>query len=186
MPKALQAITPLDGRSITHGGTALWVVRDRPLYSLSVPLGGDQAFDQALMNRFALPRPKPGQFLDAGAFRLCGLAQDQVFVMGLEPTRPAATSLAQELGGAAYVTDQSDAWVSLHLNGDLSLAALERICPINLNPSAFPTGSLARTSMEHLSAVVMADSDQGFILISAISSAESFWHAVETSLTNVS
>ena len=36
------------GRSVTIGKTALWVLADRPLYSLSIPLGGDSDFEAAL------------------------------------------------------------------------------------------------------------------------------------------
>ena len=185
MLKALQATTPLDGRSITIGKTALWVQADRPLYSLSIPLGGDAAFEASLASSFGLSRPAPGQFTESDTFRLCGLAQDQFFLIAQRAEQPDASALAALLGTAAYVTDQSDSWVSLHLKGALALPALERICPINLAPSAFPAGALARTSMEHLGAIILADDEGGFTLISAISSAESFWHAVEQSLRNV-
>ena len=186
MLNALQATTPLDGRSVTIGKTALWVLADRPLYSLSIPLGGDSDFEAALATHFGLSRPKAGQFIEAGGYRLCGLAQDQFFMMALDPQAANESALKTKLGDAAYVTDQSDSWVTLQLNGELAFSAMERICPINLSPETFPSGSLARTSMEHLSAIIMAEDDGGFTLISPISSAESFWHAVECSLVNVS
>ena len=186
MLKALQATTPLDGRSITIGKTALWVQADLPLYSLSIPLGGDAAFEAALASSFGLSRPAPGQFTESDAFRLCGLAQDQFFLTALDPQTPDDAALKGKLGDSAYVTDQSDSWVTLQLNGELAFAAMERICPINLAPAAFPPGSLARTSMEHLSAIVMAENDGSLTLLSPLSSAESFWHAVECSLVNVS
>ena len=186
MLNALQATTPLDGRSVTIGQTALWVMADRPLYSLSVPLGGDSDFEAALASNYGLSRPKAGQFVEAGGYRLCGLAQDQFFMMALEPQTPEESALKSKMGDAAYVTDQSDSWVTLQLNGELAFSAMERICPINMAPDVFSPGSLARTSMEHLSAIIMAESGGGFTLISPISSAESFWHAVECSLVNVS
>jgi len=185
--KPLTATYPLDGRSTTLGDTALWVIRDRPIYSLSVPLGEDARFEAALQGSFGLSRPAPGASTVSanGDCRLCGLAQDQFFLIAQRAEQPDASALAALLGTAAYVTDQSDSWVSLHLKGALALPALERICPINLAPSAFPAGALARTSMEHLGAIILADDEGGFTLISAISSAESFWHAVEQSLRNV-
>ena len=186
MLKALKATTPLDGRSVTIGKTALWVLADRPLYSLSVPLGGDAEFEAALSSNFGLSRPAAGQFAESEGYRLCGLAQDQFFLMALAPQAPDEAAIKAKLSDAAYVTDQSDSWVALQLNGELALSAMERICPIDLAPDVFTPGSLARTSMEHLSAIVMAENDGGVTLISPISSAESFWHAVEHSLVNVS
>ena len=186
MLKTLQASTPLDGRSITIDNTSLWVVSGRPLYSLSVPLGNDAAFETALSTSLSLTRPAAGQYHDADAFRLCGLAQEQFFLMGLKAETPDERALKSRLQDAAYVTDQSDSWVMLQINGENALRAMERISPIDLSPSTFPTGSIARTSMEHLSAIVMAEDDATLTLLSPISSAESFWHAVEQSLTNVS
>lgn len=71
MLNALKATTPLDGRSVTIGKTALWVLADRPLYSLSVPLGGDAEFEAALSSNFGLSRPAAGQFTDSEGYRLC-------------------------------------------------------------------------------------------------------------------
>lgn len=187
MLKALQATAPLQSRAVTIGETSLWVVANRPLYSLSVPLNEDAAFDTALGHRFGIDsRPAPGQFSQQDGFRLCGLARDQLFVLGVHSGEPDAAKLAQEVGTAAYVTDQSDAWVMVEIKGARAFSALERLCPVNLAPHAFPAGSLARTSMEHLSVIIMAEPDGGFSLLSPISSAESFWHALETSLVNVS
>ena len=186
MLKALHATTPLDGRSVTIGKTSLWVVAGRPLYSLSVPLGDDAAFESALSSHLGLARPVPGQFHDQDTFRLCGLAQDQFFLMGLKAKDADEHALKSQLQDAAYVTDQSDSWVTLQISGDEARSAMERISPINLSVTAFAPGSIARTSMEHLSAIVMAEQDGSLTLLSPISSAESFWHAVEQSLVNVS
>jgi len=128
----------------------------------------------------------PGQFHDQDTFRLCGLAQDQFFLMGLKAKDADEHALKSQLQDAAYVTDQSDSWVTLQISGDEARSAMERICPINLSATAFASGSIARTSMEHLSAIVMAEQDGSLTLLSPISSAESFWHAVEQSLVNVS
>ena len=186
MLKALHATTPLDGRSVAIGMPALWVVAARPLYSLSVPLGDDAAFESALSSHLGLARPVPGQFHDQDTFRLCGLAQDQFFLMGLKAKDADEHALKSQLQDAAYVTDQSDSWLTLQISGDEARSAMERICPINLSATAFASGSIARTSMEHLSAIVMAEQDGSLTLLSPISSAESFWHAVEQSLVNVS
>jgi len=97
----------------------------------------------------------------------------------------AAKRVNAELKGAAYTTDQTDNWVVLALSGPLALAALERLCPIDLHDSSFPIDSSARTVMEHMGAVICRTGEDSFLLMSASSSAASFLHAVETSLIYV-
>ena len=61
------------------------------------------------------------------------------------------------------------------------MAALERFCPLDLG--AFPAGSVARTAMEHMGAVIAREDDAPtFLLLSARSSARSFLHGLGTAL----
>jgi sarcosine oxidase subunit gamma len=84
-----------------------------------------------------------------------------------------------KLGGAGYTTDQSDSWVVLEISGPDTLAALERLCP--LNTATMPENGYGRTTMEHMGAAILRLADDRFLLMSASSSARSFLHAVETS-----
>ena len=63
--------------------------------------------------------------------------------------------------------------------------ALRRLCPIDLAGAQFPLNASARTVMEHMGAIVVRVSVDSFLLLSASSSAKSFWHAVEVSMKNV-
>ena len=65
-----------------------------------------------------------------------------------------------------------------------TLAALERLCPLDL--ARVPTRGSGRTVMEHMGALVVRTSEDGFLLMSASSTAGSFLHALETSLHYVS
>ena len=94
--------------------------------------------------------------------------------------------MAEKFESSAYITDQTDAWVVLELSGASSREALERICQIDLNKDAFKLNSMARTSMEHMSAIIVRTSKDTFLLMSASSSAFSFLHAVELSAQHIS
>ena len=74
----------------------------------------------------------------------------------------------------------------LELAGPGAIAALERICPLDLHDSAFPVGAAGRTTMEHMSAVIIRTGPDTFLLLSASSSGMSFLHALETSLAYTS
>lgn len=183
------ARSPLDGYARTIGGVALAEETGFALVSAAVPQGGDDAFAAALAEGFGAKRPATGASArgDRLAALVLGMQPDQVFILFTPPDPDrAAGTVSAALGPAAYVADQSDSWVMLRIAGAGVRAALERICPLDLDDAAFPEGRVARTAMEHLSAIVLRDGADSFLLMSPRSSARSFLHAVEISLENLS
>ena len=175
----LTETSPLEGTSLTIAGCTL---RERPeiaLTSLDCPLGGDSAFDAMLRERFAVSRPEPTRSNVTGNIRAVSLSPDQVLLM-----HPVDFEI--EEGDAAYATEQTGSWCVIELSGERAQNALRRVCPIDLHESTFPAGASARTVMEHMGAIVIRTGDTSFLLLSASSSALSFWHALEQSLANIS
>ncbi len=185
MPELLTPMPFLGGHDRQIAGTRLAEVTDRALVSIAVPLGGEAALAEALRAVFGAEPPAVGHVAQSadGEARFLGLARDQIFA--LLPARGplAAPDLAARLGPVAYLTDQTDAWVMLRLEGPLARAALERTCMLDLE--ALPPGRVARTVMEHLGTIVVREGPERFLLMSASSSARSFLHCIETSLRNV-
>ena len=185
----LRARPPLDGYNRTISAVALAEVSGLALVSAAVPQGGDEAFAAALAGGFGASRPATGDSATGNKFgaRVLGMQPDQMFILfePPDPDRP-AESVAAALGGAAYVTDQTDNWAMLSIAGTGVCAALERICPLDLADEAFPEGRVARTVMEHLAVIILRDGADSFLLMSPRSSARSFLHAVELSVVNVS
>ena len=185
--RPLAARSPLDGYDRATGAVAVAEVSGLALVSAAVPRGGDDAFSAALASGFGATRPATGDSTrgDRHAARVLGMQPDQVFIL-FEPPDPdrAAATVAAALGPAAYITDQSDSWAMLRLAGAGVRAALERICPLDLDDRAFPQGRVARTAMEHLAVIVLRDGADSFLLMSPRSSARSFRHAVELSVEN--
>jgi methylglutamate dehydrogenase subunit D len=169
------------------GGTRLTEVTDRALVSIAVPLGGEAALGEALRAAFGAGLPVVGESTRAadGKSVFLGLARDQVFALLPAEGPLAASELARRLGTVGYLTDQTDGWVLLRLDGPLALAALERTCMLDLGAAAFPTGRVARTVMEHLGTILLREGPERFLLMSASSSARSFLRGLETSLRNV-
>lgn len=181
----LTATPFLGGYSRDFGATSLTEITDISLLSIAQPLDGRAGLTKAINATWGLALPDPGHSAlskDSKTTVLC-LGADTFFAIieGNDTARAAA----QMLGSFAYTTDQSDNWVALRLSGELAHAALERICPIDLHPTVFPTGAFARTSMEHLGVIILRESENIFLLLSASSSAGSFLHAIETSLIYV-
>jgi len=184
----LEALPPLGGYREAFGGTELTEVTDLAIVSLAVPQGREAPFEAALSGVYGATRPAPGfSTLSAdGRTRFLWTAPDQLFALFEDMSPMAADEVEASLGGAAYVTLQSDNWLALRLSGGKAHAALERICPIDLHPAAFPDGRVARTAMEHMGAFILRERVDSFLLLSASSSARSFLHAVKTSLLYVS
>ena len=155
--------------------------------SVACPLDGRAELEGAVMRSWSAELPEPGRSTTSadGEVKILGMSPDQLFVISTAAAAPAGEFVSGAVAGAGYVTDQSDNWVTLRLEGPLVLPALERICPLDLDPAAFAVGSVARTVMEHLGAIILREGPDRFLLLSASSSAHSFLHAVATSCRNV-
>lgn len=178
----LQAAPILDGVYIEIANCRLVERDDLALVSLAVPHRGTTRLAKALKSGFGLTMPKPALSSEKDGVRLVQTAPDQMMLIFADASPDPEPAVRTKLGGAAYTTNQTDAWVRLELSGQNAVSALERLCPIDLHDSVFPVGAAARTVMEHMGAILVRTAPDGFLLLSASSSAASFLHALETSL----
>ena len=198
MSKTLPSLTaqsPLDGYNMIVDGTSLIEVTGLSMVSVAPLAGSQAAFQTAIAKLFKTdksdsPKPSATMALDQSGKQLCILmpsAQNQWFLCfdddGTNPIDTAKTLIGKRLSKQMAMTDQSDSWVILALSGPQSRQTLARICPIDCGVSAMPIGTTARTSMEHLGAIITRRPDEGdhqpcFWLLSARSSAASFLHAI--------
>jgi len=183
----LTATPALGGYREEFDGVTLSEQPQTAIVSIAVPRGGGAALAEAFRAGLGVDLPAPGTSVlsNDGAKRVYGMAPDQFFVVFDHDRPDAARVVDAALGGTAYVTDQTDVWVTLRIDGPVAISALERICPIDLNARAFPEGRVARTVMEHLGTIILRDGPDIFTIFSARSSAGSFLHAVQTSIRNI-
>jgi len=154
---------------------------DIALISVATPHGGYEALAAKVRDVWGLSMPGATVSLNAGAMRAIPLAADQMMLAFTPDGGLSETSVQADLTDVAYTTLQTDAWAIIELSGSGATAALERICPLDLDLQTFPNGAAARTVMEHLGALIVRLEADRFLLMSARSSAQSFLHAVETS-----
>lgn len=180
----LVAEPPLAGLDRTFGKTRLSALSDLALVSVALPLGQETAAQQAIRAAYGIELPQVGSYATAPAdgALLIRTGPDQGMIAFDHVAPDAGRVVASRLNGAVYTTDQTDAWVGLMIDGPQARAALERICPLDLHPDAFGPEAAQRTVAEHLGLLVLRRGDEAFLLLSASSSAESFAHAVETSI----
>ena len=174
---------PVLGADVSIGGNRIVERDDLALVSVAVPLGDDDAVRSALKSAWSLEWPEPTVSTTASDMRAIRTAQDQVMLVFPHATPDANAHVQAALNGAGYTTDQTDVWVVLEVSGPDTLAALERLCPLDV--PQFPIHGAGRTVMEHMGAMVVRLAEDRVLLLSASSSAGSFLHAVETSFTYV-
>lgn len=176
---------PLDGYDRDFGHLRLRAPPGLALVALAFPTGGEDAARAAITKNCDADLPAPGRYTAApDGTRLIWMAPDLIFAAFEDAAPDAADRMAQRLGEAVRVTDQSDGWVALSAEGAGVCRALERICPLDLHPEAFPPDAAQRTVMEHLGVLILCTGADAFLLLSASSSAESFRHALEVSAAN--
>ena len=181
----LSATSSLDGYDKEIGTIRLREISNQSLIAMAIPLGEETKFKNSIKNIFGLKMPSPNMSVKNKDTRIFSTQPDQIFVLTKRTDDP-EKSMAIEIGKSAYITDQTDAWVILEISGSSSREALERICQLDLDKEIFQLDSMARTSMEHMSAIIIRKADDTFYLMSASSSAKSFLHAVELSAHHVS
>lgn len=176
----LQPMSPLDSAETTIGTIRLREITDTALLSLAIPQGGDKDVAKAL-KKLGLDMPD-GKLSSTGkSIRAIRSTPDQLILFFKEADAVVPDKVREKLGKVGYLTVQTDNWVLCEISGPDATTALERICPIDLHDTAFPVGAFARTSMEHLGAAILRTDATRYTLMSASSSAQSFWHALETS-----
>jgi sarcosine oxidase subunit gamma len=180
----LFATSPLAGYDQNIGDMRLREVTDLNLTSLAIPHQGTAKLKRAIKEGLGLTMPTAIKSTASDKIRLMMTQPDQMFALSTR-TKHAESSMTKFIGDAAYITDQTDAWVVLELSGPSSREALERICQIDLHTDVFKHNHMARTTIEHLGSIVIRTSKDTFLLMSASSSAASFLHAVETSSNHV-
>lgn len=196
---AKMMLTPqplLGGVDLTLGQNRLIERDDLALVSIAVPLGGDADLTKALKTAWGLAGATPKLSCTHQNHRLVQMTADQFLLIfprketkkpneTAEKALDAEAAVQDKLKGCGYTTDQSDAFIALDISGPDTLAALERICPLDLSDAVFPVNSAARTVMEHMSATLIRIDQTRFWVLSASSSAGSFLNAVETSYRHV-
>jgi sarcosine oxidase subunit gamma len=157
------------------------------IVSLGVPRNGLAPLDQQLQQLYGVGFPRPGKVNRQGdSIALLGLQTDQCFLVSATPWPDPVLELNPLLADYAYLSDQSDSWASVIIEGPLCRSALERMSTLDVSAEYFTTSSVARTAMDHLSVIIEQPAMHRFRLFTPRSSAQDFAHALCTSLTNVS
>lgn len=137
------------------------------------PLPGQETAVADALKPLGLGFPTPNSFLSHGAATLVWTGKGQAFLIGA----PAPTGLP----GAA-LTDQSDGWACLQLEGRLAAEALMRLYPLDLRLRTFAVGAAARAPFNHMQSILMRPAADRFDIMVFRSMARTAWHEVATAM----
>jgi heterotetrameric sarcosine oxidase gamma subunit len=174
----LTAETPLGGMSpLAIGRAQLSEVDLGRLTSLAPYKGQEAQMSKALEAAHGMTAPAPGRATGREGARAIWFGQRMVLLAGPDPD----PSLARH----AAVTDQSDAWACLRLDGEEAEAVLSRLTPLDLRQGAFKRGHTARTELSHMAVSITRISDRGFLILGFRSMARTLRHDLATAMEGV-
>lgn len=159
---------------VEAGGVTLSEHAPEAITSVAPLRGRAQDVSDHLMAAVGVDFPKPGHATGSDEVRAVWTGPGQALVMG-----PPVT-----VEGAA-LTDQSDAWVVLRLDGAASEDVLARLVPVDLRRETFRQGRTARTLLGHMTCSVTRVGAQSFEIMVFRSMARTAVHELRRAMEHV-
>lgn len=128
---------------LTVGKVSLTEAQTRQIWSIQPYPGSEAALNDALPDGF----PAPNRALGTDTAQLLWSGRAQAFWV-------AETAPDTALAVHAALTDQTDAWCVLRLEGEGAEAVLARLTPLDLRASQFALGHTARSLVGHMAAQI--------------------------------
>ena len=171
----LIAKTPCDGLPPIKIGdcTLSEIVLDR-ITSVAPYDGQEKAVEKAL----GLPFPPPNGTTANGDARAIWFGQGVAMVLG--------ASVSGDVAKHAAITDQSDAWAVMRLEGAAAEDILARLVPVDLRLAKFAVGSTARTELQHMMASITRVGEHTFEVMVMRSFARTAVHDLERTMRSLS
>jgi sarcosine oxidase subunit gamma len=184
---SLTAESALAGLHKSYGDTELQEITERAIVSMATPKEGKKTLASQIKTVLKIDIPAVGKFssTDIDNTQLLRIQADQCLVLFDYSGNRAVPTFARKID-SAYLSDQTDSWVILRLSGSQSREALARICAIDLHSDNFGPGSVTRTLMEHMGAIIICEQENEYTLMALRSFADCFLHEIQLSIENVS
>ena len=147
------------------------------LTSLAAYKGQEAALSKALKAAHGMALPGPGRANGKEGARAIWFGHRLALLAGPVPSAG--------LADHAAVSDQSDAWVAMRLDGVDAEAVLARLTPLDLRTPQFKRGHTARTELMHMSVSITRVAENGFLILGFRSMAETLRHDLEEAMRGV-
>ena len=121
--------------------------------------------------------PSVRQFKSKGSISVMWFDHTHVAIMGITPT--------PTLEGIAAVTNVSDAWYIVDLDGIDVRKVLSRVTPIDMRENQFQIGMTERADLMHMQASISCTAEHRFRIMVFRSMAQTFVHEILVAMESV-
>ncbi|MFA3915925.1 sarcosine oxidase subunit gamma [Ruegeria hyattellae] len=174
----LKEITPCAGLlPVTIGPVSLTEEASARLTALSPYKGRQKLLSDVLKAAHGMGFPAPNRVTGKAGARALWFGQGQALLMGPDPD--------PGLGEHAAITDQSDGWAMVRLEGAGAEDVLARLVPVDLRRPQFKRGHTVRSMIFHMSGSISRVDDSGFLILVFRSMAASLVHDLKTAMEAV-
>ena len=174
----LTAKTPCaDLLPLSFGSVTLTEPETGTLTAIAPYKGSDKALSAALKSAHGMAAPAPGRSTGKEGARALWFGNRMILLQGPAPD--------PGLSRHAALTDQSDAWAVVRLDGDAAADVLARLTPIDLRPAAFKRGHTARTELRHMMASITRLGPQSYQIMVFRGFAGTLVHDLKTAMQGV-
>lgn len=136
--------------------------------------GQEKRVSDALKQSTGAAFPQPNRTTGKAEARVVWTGPGQAMVLGP----------AFEVSGAA-LTDQTDAWARLMLEGNGSIEVLARLTPVDLRDGVFKRGHTAQTLLFHMNATLMRTGDARWEILVFRSMAKTAVHDLTEAMRSI-
>jgi len=162
---------------LTIATMTLSEVNPGALTSVAAFQGQDAALSVALKAAHGMDAPKPNRATGKDGARAIWFGQRMTLLMGPAP----------DAGLAKYaaLTDQSDAWAVVRLQGTGARDVLARLTPLDLRAGVFKRGHTARSDLQHMMSSITRVGEDAYIIMVFRGFAETLVHDLQTAMRRV-
>ena len=174
----LIAKTPCEGMlPVTIGALTLSEHLPERITSVMPFDGADKKASGLVKETIGVGLPAIGRATGKEGGRAVWFGQGQSFILGAE--------LPEGLAEHAAVTDQSDAWAVVRLEGAGAEDVLSRLSPLDFRAATFKRGHTARTELQHMMASITRLGANSFEIMVMRGFAKTLVHDLETAMKSV-
>jgi sarcosine oxidase subunit gamma len=174
----LIAKTPCAGLlPLTVGEMTLSEVDPGILTSMAPHRGQEKALSDALKAAHGMAFPAPNRATGKAGARAIWFGRGQAVLAGPAPDA--------SLAGFAALTDQSDAWAVVLLEGPGAEDALARLVPVDLRPQVFKRGHTARTQLFHMMCSITRVGERSLQIMVFRSMARTLVHDLKSAMESI-
>ncbi len=174
----LIAKSPCDGLlPLTLGPLTLSEVDTGPMTSIAPFKGQAAEASSVLKATHGMEAPGANRTTGKEGERVIWFGQNMYLLMGQTPDAA--------LSEHAALTDQSDAWAVVRLQGAGAEDVLARLTPLDLRGALFKRGHTARTELRHMMASVTRVGAEAWMIMVFRGFAETLVHDLQTAMASV-